>query len=101
MGIGCVTLAAWHVVQSLHQAATSFASCGQTYLLPMSRLVARMPGCASLWIVVNTGRRHFSGTSGLKTPLEVSTHIWTPPKSTCTAFKAAENGALQQSAQSF
>jgi hypothetical protein len=39
-----VTLVRQHCSHALHQAATLLASCGHTYLLEMSRLVALVPG---------------------------------------------------------
>ena len=42
-------LQCWH---SLHQAATSVAQPGQTNLLLISRLLALMPGCERLWMVL-------------------------------------------------
>jgi hypothetical protein len=47
----------------------------------------------------NTRRRNCSGTSGLITPLDVSTHSWQPSISTSLTLSAGELTARAQSGQ--
>ena len=95
---GClVTLALWQSWQSLHQAATCEDRQGQTKRLEMRRRVALMPGWARLWTASKMGRRKATGTSGLKTPEEVSTSIGQPSRETVETRREEENGARLQS----
>ena len=48
-------------------------------LADMSRLEARIPGCAKLWTARNTLRLQVSGTSGRQWPEDTSHISWSFP----------------------
>jgi hypothetical protein len=50
------TFPLWHCWQSRHMAATSLPTPFHTKRAAIVLLVARMPGCATLWMAWNTGR---------------------------------------------
>jgi hypothetical protein len=94
----CVeALALWQGRQSLHHSATWEARRGQTKRLAMSRLVARIPGWAKLCIASKMGRRKTAGTSGRKTPDDVSTIIDVLSILMVVTLRAEEETALWQS----
>jgi hypothetical protein len=72
-------LALSHCWQFLTHAATSLLRPRHITLAAMSRLVARVPACASSWKAANTAARSTSGTSGRTPPLETSQRSSTPP----------------------
>jgi hypothetical protein len=106
VGIGCtsaaaclVTLAAWHRVHCLHHSATSLARCGHKKRLPISCLLALIPGCAREWMASKICFLNAAGTSGRKTPLDVSTSKSVPARDTLSTLSTAEFAARLQSGQ--
>jgi hypothetical protein len=74
---GClVILALLQGWQALHHVAMSVANCGHTYLLEISLHVERIPRWARLWTASKIWRLKDAGTSGRRTPDEVSTRIY-------------------------
>jgi hypothetical protein len=71
-------LALSHCWQFLTHAATSLLRPRYITLAAMSRLVARVPACASPWKAAKTAGRSTSSTSGLTPPLETSQRSSTP-----------------------
>jgi hypothetical protein len=90
---GCsVTFPLWQVWQSRHHPATSAAHLRHTNLLNTRCLVARIPGCASPWMVANTDDLKAAGTSGRATPVDTSHRTsapWICSRRTCKAGLAA------------
>jgi hypothetical protein len=92
-------LARWQSWQSRHHAATWEARPGQRKRLEINRLEALMPGWARLWMASKKGRRKLAGTSGLKTPEEVSTRMGKPFINTSDTRSEGEELARWQSGQ--
>jgi hypothetical protein len=65
---------------------------GSATLLNTRRLIARIPGCASPWMVANTAVLKAAGTSGRANPVETSHRTsapWIRTRRTCRAGLAA------------
>ncbi len=89
-------LARW---QSRHHAATWEARPGQRKRLEINRLEALMPGWARPWMASKMGGQKLAGTSGLKTPEEVSTRMGKPSIEISETRSEGEELAHWQSGQ--
>jgi hypothetical protein len=85
---GCLTLPLWHCWHARHMAATSLPTPFHTKRAVSMRFVARMPGCATLWMAWKTAGLSSSGTSGIIMP-HATSHSRLAPF-TCTVLTDRE-----------